>query len=72
MTSKSPSLLLSATICGPLTFFFSLYRDIILSFLYFFVLLQKKRGMKEKVIFLLLIIILAVVRTSGKKQYDAC
>ena len=69
MTYSSSSLLLSATICGPLTFFFSLYRDIILSFLYFFVLLQKKRGMKEKVIFLLLIIML-LASCAGNRKYD--
>ena len=69
VTYSSSSLLLSATICGPLTFFFSLYRDIILSFLYFFVLLQKKRGMKEKVIFLLLIIML-LASCAGNRKYD--
>ena len=69
MTYSSSSLLLSATICGPLTFFFSLYRDIILSFLYFFVLLQKKRGMKEKVIFLLLIIMI-LTSCAGNRKYD--
>ena len=69
VTYSSSSLLLSATICGPLTFFFSLYRDIILSFLYFFVLLQKKRGMKEKVIFLLLIIML-LASCAGNWKYD--
>ena len=70
VTYSSSSLLLSATICEPLTFFFSLYRDIILSFLYFFVLLQKKRGMKEKVIFLLLIIML-LASCAGNRKYDA-
>ena len=69
VTYSSSSLLLSATICEPLTFFFSLYRDIILSFLYFFVLLQKKRGMKEKVIFLLLIIML-LASCAGNRKYD--
>ena len=69
MTYSSSSLLLSATICGPLTFFFSLYRDIILLFLYFFVLLQKKRGMKEKVIFLLLIIMI-LTSCAGNRKYD--
>ena len=69
MTYSSSSLLLSATICGPLTFFFSLYRDIILSFLYFFVLLQKKRGMKEMVIYLLLIIMI-LTSCAGNRKYD--
>ena len=69
VTYSSSSLLLSATICGPLTFFFSLYRDIILSFLYFFVLLQKKRGMKEKVIYLLLILLI-LASCAGNRKYD--
>ena len=69
VTYSSSSLLLSATICGPLTFFFSLYRDIILWFLYFFVLLQKKRGMKEKVIYLLLILLI-LASCAGNRKYD--